>query len=66
MLPYTYPQRRQPLPPEVYIYTLFLASEREMPVDVALTLGRVSPGWPMVLSGLLAAGALCEGCAGGG
>ena len=37
-----------------------------MPVDVALSLGRVSPGWPMVLSSLLAAGPLCEGFVGAG
>ena len=48
------------------LYTLFPAFERVMPVDVSQTFGRVSPGWPMVLSSLLAAGLLCEGCAGGG
>ena len=37
-----------------------------MPVDVALTLGRVPSGWPMVLSGLLAGGIVCEGLVGGG
>ena len=63
---FQHPQRRQPLPLRVYIYTLSPASGREMPVDVALMFGRVSPGWPMVLSSLLAAGMVCEGFAGGG
>jgi len=45
-----YSQRRQPLPPVVYIYTLFFPSGRVMPVDVALVQGRKSPGGPMVLA----------------
>ena len=48
--PCHHPQRRQPLPPVVFIYTPFFPSGRVMPVDVALTLGRKSPGGPMVLA----------------
>ena len=48
--PYHHLQRRKPLPPVVYIYTPFFPSGRVMPVDVALTPGRKSPGGPMVLA----------------
>ena len=44
-----YQQRRQPLPPVVYIYTPFFSLGREMSVDYALRRKREFPGWPWLL-----------------
>ena len=46
---FQHPQRRKPLPPVVYIYTLFSLDGRVMSVDYALRMGRKFPGWPWLL-----------------
>ena len=52
--------------PVAYIYPLFCRWSGGRTLASALTVNRRISGWPMVLSSLLVAGAVCEGIAGGG